>query len=61
MENKEKNCEDKNHKKNAIKKFYFDRIKIRRKTMNNPAIKININIDEINLEEDRKKENKSWR
>ena len=55
VENKEKNCEDKNNKKNAIKKFYFDRIKIRRKTMNNPEIKININIDEINLEEDRKK------
>ena len=55
VENKEKNFEDKNNKKNAVKKFYFDRIKIRRKTMNNPEIKININIDEVNLEEDRKK------
>ena len=40
--NKETIIKDNNNKR-SFKKFYFDRIKVRRKTMNNPEVKININ------------------
>ena len=41
--NKETIIKDNNNNKRSFKKFYFDRIKVRRKTMNNPEVKININ------------------
>ena len=48
QEKEEKVLKENKSKKIEIKKNYFDRIKLRRKTMNNPEIKINLNIDENN-------------
>ena len=56
-ENQEKNLKDKISKIGGIKKFYLERIKIKRKTMNNPFNKINIHVDELykkNEKEDEK-------
>ena len=55
-ENKEKNVEEKKNKKIGFAKFYLDRIKIRRKTINNPELKININNEKINEEKENKEE-----
>ena len=58
QEKEEKNMEDDKKEKKEIKKCYFDRFKLRRKTMNNPEIKININFDEKKENNEKKEKEK---
>ena len=57
--NKIKNIEDNNNdKKTGNRKFFFDRIKVRRKTMNNPITKFKMNIYNNNNENNEKEKEK---